>query len=172
MLFDTFMHDQNVELIGPTGQSAKTNAARSHSRGIELSGAWRPVRQLEFNAFAGLLDSEYDRYVLNGVDYSGQQSPMTPRQSYGLSMSWRPTAQWDLGAGVVRQSGTTLLPSSGVKNHPYALVDAHIDYRLRRWRIGFYGQNLGDARYFLRGMGDLVVAGNPRTLGVRVSADF
>lgn len=171
-LFDTFLHDQQ-NVVTSNGQTVTTNAQRSHSRGAELSGKWRPSRQLEFNAFVGLIDAKYDDYVLNGVSYAGRQFAMTPRQSVGLAVSWHPTAQWDMGVGVVRQGATNLFPNSNVGNHPYTLVDAHITYRVRQWSIGVYGQNLGNAHYFTRAVNNgFVVAGNPRTAGVRVSMDF
>jgi|GEM_PF-747625 len=170
--FSTIMHDQQV--VGSVnGQNMTSNAARAHSRGVELTGMWRPAPELELNAFAGFVNAKWDDFVRNGVDYAGQSFDMTPRQSYGLGVSWQPHSQWDLGLNVVRHGRTTLAPNSKITNKPYTLVDAHVTYTTGRFSIGVYGQNLGNARYFTRALSqDLLVAGASRTVGVRMSMNF
>ncbi|MCA8093723.1 TonB-dependent receptor [Burkholderia anthina] len=171
-LFDAYMHDQQIT-SSLNGQTVTSNAPRSHTRGAELSGRWRPVRQFEFNAFVGLVDAKYDDYTAGGVDYSGRQFASTPRQSFGLGMTWRPDGHWDLGVNVARQGATNLAPTSTIGNDPYLLVDAHATYRVRRYNIGVYGQNLANAHYYTRALSNgIVVAGNPRVVGVRVGMDF
>ncbi|MBN3723551.1 TonB-dependent receptor, partial [Burkholderia sp. Ac-20379] len=171
-LFDAWMHDQQIT-ASVNGQTVTTNAPRSHTRGAELSARWRPARQYEFSAFVGLVDAKYDEYNLGGVDYAGQQFASTPRQSFGFGVTWRPDAHWDVGVNVVRQGATGLAPTSTLANDPYVLVDAHATYRVRRYSIGLYGQNLGNAHYYTRALSSgIVVAGNPRVVGVRVGMDF
>ncbi|WP_052001408.1 MULTISPECIES: TonB-dependent receptor [Burkholderia] len=171
-LFDAFMHDQQVT-SSLSGQTVTSNARRSHTRGAELSGRWRPVRQVELSAFVGLVDAKYDDYTAGGVDYSGRQFASTPRQSVGLGATWRPDGHWDLGVNAVRQGATNLAPTSTLGNAPYVLVDAHATYRVRRYNIGVYGQNLANAHYVTRALANgIVVAGNPRVVGVRVGMDF
>jgi outer membrane receptor protein involved in Fe transport len=172
-VFNTRLHDQQVVVIDSNGQSITTNAGRSHSRGAELSGIWRPLRQLELNAFVGYVNAEYDNYVTGGVSYAGKQFASTPRHSYGLSASWQPTAQWDLGVSWTRQGSANLYPNSAVLNQAYSLLDAHATWRVRNWSFGVYGKNLGNAHYYTRALSnDYLVAGNPRTVGVRVGVDF
>lgn len=171
-LFDAYMHDQQIT-SSLNGQTVTSNAPRSHTRGAELSGRWRPVRQVELSAFVGLVDAKYDDYTVGGVDYSGRQFASTPRQSVGLGATWRPDGHWDLGVNVVRQGATNLAPTSSIGNTPYVLVDAHATYRVRRYNIGVYGQNLANAHYYTRALSNgVVVAGNPRVVGVRVGMDF
>jgi len=170
--FSTIMHDQQV--VGSVnGQNMTSNAARAHSRGVELSGRWQPLQELELNAFAGVVDAKWDDFMRNGVDYGGHGFSMTPRQSYGAGLSWQPHPQWDLGVNVVRHGRTTLAPNSEIENKPYTLVDAHVTYTNGRFSVGVYGQNLGNVRYFTRALSqDLLVAGASRTVGVRMSMNF
>lgn len=172
-VFNTRLRDQQVVVIDSNGQSRTTNAGRSHSRGAELSAMWRPLRELELGAFAGYVNAEYDRYVKGGVDYAGKQFASTPRHSYGMSATWRPATAWDLGLSLTRQGSANLYPNSNVVNGAYTLFDAHVTWQLQRWTLGVYGKNLTNAHYYTRALSDsYVVAGSPRTVGVRLGLDF
>jgi len=170
--FSTILHDHQV--VGSVkGLTVTNNAARAHSRGIEMTGMWRPVSVLELDAFVGVVDAKWDDFVLNGVDWAGQRFSTTPRQSYGLGMSWQPYSQWSLGINVVRHGRSTLATNSNFVNKPYTLVDAHVTYTGGRFSVGVYGQNLGNARYFTRAVSqNALVAGASRNVGVRVSMNF
>ncbi len=171
--FYTRLRDQQVVVIGANGQSMVSNAGRSHNQGIELTGAVRPAAGLEVSGFAGYVRAVYDEYVNGGVDYAGRQFPNAPRSSYGLAVNWKPAAGWEAGVSVRRMGSSALYPSSAVQNPAYTLVDAQLSYRLQRWTFGLYGKNLGDARYSTRALdARTVVAGAPRTVGVRVGVDF
>ncbi|XDF37331.1 TonB-dependent receptor [Paracidovorax avenae] len=172
-VFRTQLRDQQVVVIGAGGASLVGNAGRSHSQGVELNAALRPARGLEFSAFAGWVEAQYDSYAKGGVDYAGQQFPNTPRSSYGVAVQWKPVAGWETGLSLKRIGRSALYPDSSVANPAYTLVDAHLSYRTGRWTLGLYGKNLGDARYLVRALNaGSVVAGAPRTVGVRVAADF
>ncbi|AHG62998.1 TonB-dependent receptor Plug domain-containing protein [Advenella mimigardefordensis DPN7] len=170
--FSTILHDHQV--VGSVnGLTVTNNAARAHSRGFELTGMWRPVPELELNAFAGVVDAKWDDFVLNGVDWAGQRFSTSPRQSYGLGLSWQPHAQWSLGASVVRHGRSTLATNSNFVNKPYTLVDAHVTYTGGRFSIGVYGQNLGNAHYYTRAVSqNALAAGTSRNVGIRVSMNF
>lgn len=172
-LFHTALRDQQVVVIDAGGQSMTTNAGKSHSQGVELTAALRPFEQLQLRGFAAFVEAEYDRYVKGGVDYAGVQFANTPRHSFGLSADWTPTDKWSAGLAVTRQGSSNLYPNSAARNRAYTLVDAHVSYSRDAWTLGVYGKNLGDAEYFTRGMSNgFVVAGAPRTVGVRAAARF
>jgi len=171
--FYTKLRDQQVVTIGSGGQSLTTNAGRSHNLGMELSGTWRPVRSVDLTAFVGLVKAVYDDYSTGGVDYSGQQFPNTPRQSYGVTAAWRFAPGWEAGLAVRHQGSSNLYPTTTVKNDAYTLLDAQLSYRVdRHWTVGVYGKNLTDRVYYTRALNDLVVAGTGRVVGVRVGLDF
>ncbi|ETF02454.1 hypothetical protein W822_16650 [Advenella kashmirensis W13003] len=170
--FSTILHDHQV--VGSfKGLTVTNNAKRAHSRGLEFTGMWRPLPELELNAFAGFVNAKWDEFVLNGIDYAGQSFSTTPRQSYGLSLSWQPHFQWSLGVNVVRHGRSTLATNSDFMNKPYTLVDANVTYTNGRFAIGVYGQNLGNAHYYTRALSqNELTAGTSRNVGVRVSMNF
>jgi outer membrane receptor protein involved in Fe transport len=171
--FYTRLRDQQVVVIGRSGQSLVSNAGRSHNVGVELTGTVRPSHTLEFTGFAGYVKAVYDEYVNGGVDYAGEQFPNTPRHSVGVAVNWKPAPAWNAGLSVRRTGASHLYPNSRVRNDAYTLVDAHLDYRFQRWTLGLYGKNLGNATYFTRALGDrMLVAAQPRTVGLRASIDF
>lgn len=172
-VFHTRLRDQQVVVIGAGGASLVSNAGRSHSAGVELNAALRPLPGLELTGFAGWVRAQYDEYVKGGVDFAGQQFPNTPRHSFGLTANWKPAGGWETGVSVRRVGSSALYPDSTVPNAAYTLVDAHLSYRTGRWTLGLYGKNLGDAKYLVRALnGGVVVAGAPRTVGVRAAVDF
>lgn len=172
-VFHTRLRDQQVVVIGAGGASLVSNAGRSHSEGVELNAALRPTAGLELRGCAGWVRAQYDDYVKGGEDFAGRQFPNTPRHSFGLALNWKPADGWETGVSVRRVGSSALYPDSTVTNAAYTLVDAHVSFRAGRWTLGLYGKNLGDAKYLVRALdARTVVAGAPRTLGVRASVDF
>ncbi|KAF1051461.1 MAG: Pesticin receptor [Stenotrophomonas maltophilia] len=172
-IFYTRLQDQQVTLEDSGGQTYVGNAGRSHNQGIELNATLRPIASLQLNAFASFVEAEFDRYERAGVDYAGKQFPSTPRHSFGASLDWAASDNLSMGTSLTRQGGSYLYPDVGLKTPAYSLWDANIDYRMGQWTVGLYGKNLGDSTYYVRGMSNgMVIAGQPRTLGVRLGLDF
>lgn len=172
-VFYTRLRDQQVIVEDGGGQTSTSNAGKSHNKGLELTATVRPVESVQVNAYAALLEAQFDDYTRGAVDYSGKQFPSTPKQSYGVSMDWAATDHITFGTGLTRQGQSYLYPNATVSQGAYTLWDANIDYRLKQWTIGLFGKNLGDTTYFTRAMANgMVIAGQPRTLGVRVGMEF
>lgn len=173
-VFQNWLHDQQVVELRDGGGSTTANARRSHSRGLELAGTWRPAAAWQLRGFAGLLDAKYDEFIHPGVgvDYAGVRLVNSPRHSFGLSAAWRPDAHWELALSVTHQGEAIFSKSNALANPAHTLVDAQINYRQGAWTLGFYGKNLTNATYYSAAFGDLVVAAAPRTLGVRLAMDF
>ncbi|MFT3803910.1 MAG: TonB-dependent receptor [Burkholderiaceae bacterium] len=174
--FHTRLRDQQVVVEGLGGATMTDNAGRSHVQGIELNASLRPARMLRLGVFAGYVKAVYDEYVRGGTDYAGRQFAATPRDSFGLSVDWRPAQDWELGLSV-RRIGKVHVPTAYQADPAYTLVDAHASWYAKGWTVGLYGRNLGNARYLTRVIGDgmggaLSQLGAPRTIGIRVAHDF
>lgn len=174
--FHTRMRDQQVVIQGQGGATMTDNAGRSHTQGIELNASLRPVRTLELGGFAGYVKAVYDQYQRGSTDYAGQQFLATPRSSFGLSVNWRPSQDWELGLSA-RRIGKVYVPTSYLADGAYTLVDAHLSWYSRGWTLGIYGKNLGNAKYLTRAISDgqggmLAQLGAPRTVGIRAAYDF
>ncbi|WAB90679.1 TonB-dependent receptor [Pseudomonas citronellolis] len=172
-LFYTRLRDQQVVVEDVGGQTFTSNAGKSHNKGVELTATLFPVESVQLNAYAAFVEAQFDDYTRGAVDYSGKQFPSTPRHSFGVSMDWAVTDRITFGTGLTRQGKSNLYPSANIENNAYTLWDANLDYRLRQWSIGVFGKNLSDATYYTRAMAnDMVIAGQPRTLGVRMGMEF
>lgn len=167
------LEDQQVVEVNDQGATMTTNAGRSHSTGVELEGALRPLDNLELRASAAFLEAEYDHYQRDGEDLSGERFPSAPRYSYGLAVQWQPTQNWTLGASAMRQGETNVYGNTSVSSPAYTQIDAMTGYRYGDWDLSLFGKNLADADYYVRAMNNgMVVPGAPRTVGVRVALDF
>lgn len=173
-VFQNWLHDQQVVELRDGGGSTTANARRSHSRGLELTGLWRPAAAWQLRGFAGLLDAKYDDFIHPGVgvDYAGVRLVNSPRHSFGLTAAWKPDAHWELALSVTRQGEAIFSKSDALANPAHTLVDAQASYRQGAWTLGIYGKNLADATYYSAAFGDLVVAAAPRIVGVRLAVDF
>jgi len=174
--FYTRLRDQQVIVEGLGGATMTDNAGRSHTQGFELDAALRPVRSVQLRGHLGYVKAVYDRYVRGTTDYSGQQFAATPRISSGASLNWQPAEHWELGVSV-RHFGKVYLQTNRQRDDAYTLVDAHLSWDYKNWTIGLYGKNLTDTKYLTRSLNDgmggsVVVAGAPRTVGLRVAYEF
>jgi len=171
--FQYWLHDQQVIELRNGGGSTTANARRSHARGVELAASVRPVRTLELSGFAGVIDARYDDFLnpVDGVDYTGERLPQTPKHSFGLGLAWQPNAYWETDISARRQ-GSALFTGNNNRNPAYTLLDASINYRTGAWTWGVYGKNLLDKAYFTSSSGPVVVPAAPRTVGLRAVLDF
>nr|WP_298798427.1 TonB-dependent receptor [uncultured Acetobacter sp.] len=165
----------NLQVVtnNANGESVVATAAKAHTRGMELSGTYKPISSLALSGFLGLTYAGYDRFMFAGQNFSGQQLNGTPKNSFGFSGTWTPGDGWSVNVNVVRRGRTNLYPSSTMVNDPYVLVDAQIEKKWRWWSVAIYGRNLTDARYLTRGLAvGQAVAANPRLLGLRVGVTY
>lgn len=171
--FATQLRDMQAVTTDSHGATITANVPRAHSRGIELTGSWRPLNSLKLSASAGWVDARYDDYHVNGVDYGGKFFSTTPKRTGRLAVVWQPMEQWELGTSLSHSSSSALYPNSQVISPAHNLVDAHLNWRGRHWRAGIYGKNLGDAVYYTRAVSSgAVVVGTPRSYGIKVGVDF
>jgi len=120
-----------------------------------------------------VIDARYDDFLnpVDGVDYTGERLPQTPKHSFGSALIWQPSTHWILDVSARRQ-GAALFTGNNNRNPAYTLVDASINYRLGPWELGLYGKNLLDKVYYSSSHIHIAVPAAPRTVGLRVAMDF
>lgn len=171
-VFRTDLTDQQVVENRVQGQIT-TNAARSHSQGVELEVAVQATRALQVKANAGYVRAVFDEYRNRGIDYAGRQFPNTPKGSAGFSLRYAPGGAWEANASLARIGGSSLFPGTEVHNPAYTMLNASLAYRAGPWEWRLYGKNLLDASNFTRALDSgLVVAGAGRSVGVRLTREF
>ena len=112
--FDTDFSDLQVTVfVAETGQFITTNAAESHTKGIEFDGRWAVTDNFSFTFAGNFTEAEYDKYngapcnslvtkqnalAITGnpfapvpcfIDGSGETLPFSPEWSFNLSPEYR-----------------------------------------------------------------------------------
>jgi len=171
--FQYWLHQHQVIELRYDGNSTTSNARRTHVRGLELHASVRPVSSLQLSAFAGVIDARYDDFLnpVDGVDYTGERLPQTPKHAFGLGIAWQSNAYWETDISARRQ-GAALFTGNNRRNPAYTLVDASINYRIDAWTVGLYGKNLLDKVYYSSSHIHIAVPAAPRTIGLRAALDF
>jgi iron complex outermembrane receptor protein len=169
-------------IIDGIGFSTISNAADAQIYGAEFELQWLPVDNLFINLGMGLLDTEYEDFVIPAGDFSGNSITMSPELTFnGL-------VQYDVPLGDM---GTVTLQTDfnyqdevyfDAQNNPLLKEDAYWLWNARvawksadeRWEVAAYGRNLGDEEYMVYafdlsffGFNEEMI-GTPRAYGVEV----
>jgi len=164
-----------------------TNAARARIAGIEVEGMLRPVDGLSFEATVGYLDPKYKSFVDLTGDRSDEPWP-APDWTYSLTARYTATmSSGEISAELsyAGQSKLSFQPTASnqtlVTQKGYGLLNGRISLVHDDTGLEFalFGRNITNKKY-IRGAGSLqdtlgfqtVFDGEPRTIGVQVSARF
>lgn len=173
-LFYTRWRDQQVTIGETSGFATVTeNAGRSHYYGLEAEALWKLQGPVDVFATLGLIRSEFDEFVNDGVDYAGNRFPYAPEQTAGLGITLR---EWRRVSGQLTANYIGSLyadPDNDPRTRADArvLLNAKLGYRLPAgFSLSVYGRNLGNE---LNDQGSLVAGeriasryGEPRSVGV------
>jgi outer membrane receptor protein involved in Fe transport len=160
------------------------NARAGYNEGVESTAAWRATRTLEFGGSLGLLRTEYSGFVQNGIVLPNRSLPDAPNWQAAVNATWR-----DPRGPYVRIDVTGMaafyydMPPNPTASNKYGLVNAKLGWEHGRYEIYWWGRNLLDKTYTVRGFyfGDVppnfpnetyVQLGDPRTWGVHLTARF
>lgn len=131
-----------------------TNAARTHSCGVELSGSWRPTDGLRLNGAYGFTHAEFRKYESGGISYKGRLLPYAPSHTLYAGAEWQLPLRTDLcslraGADVRGAGPIYWDDANSVRQNFYATLSAHVTIADRddRWSLRLWGENLTDTRY-------------------------
>lgn len=162
-----------------------TNAARTHSYGVELSGSWKPAESLTLSASYGYTHAEFRKYVNGDVNYKGLTLPYAPSHTMFADAEWTlpvHPAGLDLSAGAnVRGAGPIYWNDENtVRQNFYATLGASItvDRPSGLWQLKLWGENLTDTHYdtfyFVSMRRAFLQPGKPWQAGVtlRVAVDW
>lgn len=175
---------------GPSGpQSSVANAASATVQGVEVEASARFGRDVRARAFYSYIDPQYQEYIDNGVDRSGNEFPFVPRHQAGASL--------DL-TFLRRQAGDEFVLNTSwayrdgffleIINSPTSRVESyHLFNAAIRWdnisgtgiSAELFAQNLFDKEYSRGGFSvytsvgvAYVNRGDPRVIGVSLRVPF
>ena len=133
------------------------NAADATIKGLEFELMWLAAEGLTIRANLGLLDAEYDNFLVNTgtnddpiiTDFSDLDFRRAPNTTFSLVGTY----EWDVGTGMMMvQAGWRYLGSHEVDfankpelhNSSQNLIDASINYFYNDWSFSLFGRNLGN----------------------------
>lgn len=182
---------QQSSATSGTGQVTRVvNAATASIQGAELDLTWLASDGLTVRANLGLLDAEYDDFVVNTgttaapvfTDFSSLDFRRAPDITASLSGDY----EWDLGRGsAMLRAGARYLGKHEVDfankpeltNDSQVLIDASFAYNYNDWYFSVFGRNLTDEDGYqigfdVAGLWSYAAPRPPRTYGVEVGLQF
>jgi iron complex outermembrane recepter protein len=154
------------------------NADSGRNYGLESEVAWRATATLTWGASLGLLQTDYHGFVQNGVLLPDRALANAPHWQAAVNLTYRDPRGAFARADVSGIGSYYFdLPPNPTTSRAYGLVNAKLGWETRHWSAYFWGRNLLNKNYAVRGFffGDVppnfpnelyVQLGDPRTLGV------
>jgi len=136
-----------VEFIDYVG-----NAAEGVNQGIELELVYAATEELGLFANVGLLDTEFEDYIDNGGrDLDGREQAHAPSYQFFVGAQWQINPNWTFRVEVEGRDEFYFSNGHDEESRAYELVNVSLGYETARWSARFWGRNLGDESYFVRG---------------------
>jgi iron complex outermembrane receptor protein len=170
-----------------TGQVTRVvNASNATITGAEFDVTWLATDGLTLRANLGLLDAEYDDFLVDTgtgtVDFSNLDFRRAPEITAGLVGDYA----WDWGPGsALLHAGLRYLDEHEVdfankpelQNDSQTLIDASFSYYYNEWYASVFGRNLTDEDGYqigfdVAGLWSYAAPRPPRTWGVEIGWRF
>jgi iron complex outermembrane recepter protein len=154
------------------------NAVSGRNYGLESEVAWRATARLMWGASLGLLHTDYHGFVQNGVLLPDRALANAPHWQAAVNLTYRDPRGAFARADVSGIGSYYFdLPPNATTSRAYGLVNAKLGWERRHWSAYFWGRNLLNKNYAVRGFffGDVppnfpnelyVQLGDPRTWGI------
>ena len=127
------------------------NAAEGTNNGVEFEAVWTPSEQLGLTASLGLLDATFDSFVNSeNQDLSGRDQAHAPRYMAHLAADYNLGA-WSLSVSLDAKDEFYFSDSHNVQSDPYELLNMNLSYSGEQWSLSFWGRNLTNQDYAVRG---------------------
>ncbi|PCI79054.1 MAG: TonB-dependent receptor [SAR86 cluster bacterium] len=127
------------------------NAAEGTNNGVEFEAIWYPSAQLGITASLGLLDATFDSFINSeNQDLSGRDQAHAPGYMAHLAADYNLGA-WSLSVSLDAKDDFYFSDSHSVQSEPYELLNMNLSYSSERWSLSFWGRNLTDQDYAVRG---------------------
>lgn len=144
------------------------------SRGVEFEVFWQPVDQLSVDFNLALTNPEYEEFVNNTADFSGNTPRSVPKKTANLWLTWRLAPDWTV-AGGARYVGERYLNDANTAELPdYTVFDATVQWQVNaNTRLSLRGKNLSDTKdYVMAPYGDQWILADGRSVEVGVHYGF
>ena len=127
------------------------NAAEGTNNGVEFEAVWYPSEQLGLTASLGLLDATFDSFVNSAnQDLSGRDQAHAPGYMAHLAADYNLGA-WSLSVSLDAKDDFYFSDSHNIQSDPYELLNMNLSYSSEQWTLSFWGRNLTNQDYAVRG---------------------
>jgi len=180
-LFYTDWEDQQVRVNGPSGNPNDTfitNAGQSNLYGMEVDMNLRATEQLTVSAGVGYTRTEFDEFVNDNTDYSGNEFSYAPEFTAFIGGEYRLTPQWfvQLDGNFVDNYFSFADNDRNEEVPARFIMNGRVGYEASDWSAVLFARNLTDKDYFTQrntiGGNQLVRSAEPLTVGLELSASF
>ncbi len=164
------------------------NAAKTHYYGLESTLDYRPIEALHLYSSLGLLKSKFDRYTdpnPKSLNVNGRTPAQSPKYQYDIGIDYFWNHNIKLSTDLEGKGSYYFSNRHNAKAPAYALFNASVTMFADAWNFRFWGRNLLDREYLVRGFGSFgnnpikgyavetyTQKGDPKTYGLTVSYDY
>lgn len=162
------------------------NAAKAHTKGIELEITARPAPGLDLIAGLGIISGEYDDWIATEwndtytgyvtTDYSGKSLPNVPKYTFNLGAQYRFMNGIFIRGDVNGVGDFYGDHANTVEEKSYALVNLKLGYETEDFDIYLWGENIFDKHYhnikYEWDGAELVQDGIPLSMGISLNWRF
>ena len=158
-----FQMNLNNEIYYNALTYTNMNLAPTRRSGLELEGTHYYTDALSVNASYSYTVAKFREGTYGGINVSGDNIPLVPRQRFSLSPSWKFSDQTTLSGNVnyVGQQYFDNDPANtfGQKMPAYATVDLKLSHQEGSWLLAAAVNNLFNRQYFTYGVASTFTPG-------------
>jgi iron complex outermembrane receptor protein len=170
-------------VVNGVGFSTISNAADAGVTGAEFELQWLPTENLFVNLGVGLLDAEYDDFIISQGDFSGNTIPMSPDMNlnglvqYAINLDGKGIVTLQTDFSYQDDVSFDALNNPLLSQEAYWLWNARVSWTSPgdHWEVAAFGRNLADEQFLVYGF-DLSffgfneeMLGTPRAYGIDVT---
>ncbi len=165
--------DQQVGVEHPTLTNVfnTKNAGESTLYGAELEVVAQPMAGLDVYAGLGFVKTEYDKFINQSIDYSGNRFPAVPEWTASIGVTKRWTQGLILSADATYQDERYQSIKNTQKLDSRTIVNSRIGYEFDNFAVSLFARNIFDDEYVtdIQSRTDAVKVGEPRVIGIQLN---
>lgn len=155
-LFDMAVSDEiHYMNVNPFLFGANVNLPPTRHRGLEFEGKLPMGETMDLVARYTRTQARFRQGVFGGVDVTGNDVPMVPRDRLGLNLGWQadPATRLSFNVNFVGRQRYDNDQANLFRTMPsYAVADIKISHELGAWRLAAGVNNLFDKAYYSYGI--------------------